>query len=572
MEGKNIGIKMKKKGGADFIKLLSEIGYSRLNGLQGEDFDWLWETSAQPLMDWLCQKITKPDNVLTDVETYQWRKFPKERVLKGKNLEEALENATDTATAENDSHSIGELREELDVRQTNLSDLEKVKLNISNANGRLSFTLHSLEQTLGATISSLAEEQKKLLRLNSELNDSLNKHQARIRASDSELQECVIDIDLCVLFRENDGVLSSLKSVIDKQLNIKPLREFEEFEMLASEIHRLRVSISEQEQKRVLHEAKGQGKEAGLELLKGCLKTRNMLTIRNDLSNEALEEGIRNAQLELRSLIMNLCQAADQNVARKCSEILADDLKAKTTRQKYILDQMNVVTDLLLNLASIQEALGSIISRELHGFESLEKIFKDGCQIQGQEQSQQEAHSSAHTSLQAKQELIQRNTLVPWDNGLRHLHKLLTRKELDPSMVTYDDLQHLLQTLDREKQGLEMQLSTQIKKWKSIREEVRSMLKSIMVEINVKETSKHFDLSPYDATIAIKNAQKEVGQLEQNVKEALNEWDRACKLLKENPILCLEKKVWKEFSMDAGAKMESSINAMRRMAWAKGKK
>ena len=572
MEGKNIGIKMKKKGGADFIKLLSEIGYSRLNGLQGEDFDWLWETSAQPLMDWLCQKITKPDNVLTDVETYQWRKFPKERVLKGKNLEEALENVNDTATAENDSHSIGELREELDVRQTNLSDLEKVKLNISNANGRLSFTLHSLEQTLGATISSLAEEQKKLLRLNSELNDSLNKHQARIRASDSELQECVIDIDLCVLFRENDGVLSSLKSVIDKQLNIKPLREFEEFEMLASEIHRLRVSISEQEQKRVLHEAKGQGKEAGLELLKGCLKTRNMLTIRNDLSNEALEEGIRNAQLELRSLIMNLCQAADQNVARKCSEILADDLKAKTTRQKYILDQMNVVTDLLLNLASIQEALGSIISRELHGFESLEKIFKDGCQIQGQEQSQQEAHSSAHTSLQAKQELIQRNTLVPWDNGLRHLHKLLTRKELDPSMVTYDDLQHLLQTLDREKQGLEMQLSTQIKKWKSIREEVRSMLKSIMVEINVKETSKHFDLSPYDATIAIKNAQKEVGQLEQNVKEALNEWDRACKLLKENPILCLEKKVWKEFSMDAGAKMESSINAMRRMAWAKGKK
>ena len=398
MEGKNIGIKMKKKGGADFIKLLSEIGYSRLNGLQGEDFDWLWETSAQPLMDWLCQKITKPDNVLTDVETYQWRKFPKERVLKGKNLEEALENANDTATAENDSHSIGELREELDVRQTNLSDLEKVKLNISNANGRLSFTLHSLEQTLGATISSLAEEQKKLLRLNSELNDSLNKHQARIRASDSELQECVIDIDLCVLFRENDGVLSSLKSVIDKQLNIKPLREFEEFEMLASEIHRLRVSISEQEQKRVLHEAKGQGKEAGLELLKGCLKTRNMLTIRNDLSNEALEEGIRNAQLELRSLIMNLCQAADQNVARKCSEILADDLKAKTTRQKYILDQMNVVTDLLLNLASIQEALGSIISRELHGFESLEKIFKDGCQIQGQEQSQQEAHSSAHTN------------------------------------------------------------------------------------------------------------------------------------------------------------------------------
>lgn len=409
MEGKNIGTKskMKKKGGADFIKLLNDIGYSKLNGLQGEDFDWLWETSAEPLMNWLCQNITKPDNVLTDVETYQWRKFPKERVLNGKNLEEALDNVNDIESAnvngESYLHSTGELREELEVRQTNLSEMEKVKLNMSNSNARLTVTLHSLEQKLGATTSSVAEEQRRLLRLNSELNDSLNKlHQATIQASsDSELQECLIDIDgLSVLFRENDGVLSSLKSMIDKRLNITPLREVEEFEMLASEIHRLRVSISQQEQKRVLHEAKGQGTEAGLDLIKGCLKTRNMMIIKNDVSNEeALEAGIRNVQLELRPLILNLCQAADQNVARKCTEILAEDLKAKTTRQKYILDQMNVVTDLLLSLASIQEALGAIISRQLLGYESLEKIFKDGCQIQGQEQTHQDAHSVGNVQL-----------------------------------------------------------------------------------------------------------------------------------------------------------------------------
>ena len=406
---KNIGTKskMKKKRGADFIKLLNDIGYSKLNGLQGEDFDWLWETSAEPLMNWLCQNITKPDNVLTDVETYQWRKFPKERVLNGKNLEEALDNVNDIESAivnaESDLQSIGELREELEVRQTNLSEMEKVKLNMSNANARLTVTLHSLEQKLGATTSSLAEEQRRLLRLNSELNDSLNKlHQATIQASsDSELQEYLIDIDgLSLLFRENDGVLSSLKSMIDKRLNITPLREVEEFEMLASEIHRLRVSISQQEQKRVLHEAKGQGTEAGLDLIKGCLKTRNMMIIKNDVSNEeALEAGIRNVQLELRPLILNLCQAADQNVARKCTEILAEDLKAKTTRQKYILDQMNVVTDLLLSLASIQEALGAIISRQLLGYESLEKIFKDGCQIQGQEQTHQDAHSVGNVQL-----------------------------------------------------------------------------------------------------------------------------------------------------------------------------
>ena len=53
----------------------------------------------------------------------------------------------------------------------------------------------------------------------------------------------------------------------------------------------------------------------------------------------------------------------------------------------------------LLELASIQEALGAIISRQLLGYESLEKIFKDGCQIQGQEQTHQDAHSVGNVQL-----------------------------------------------------------------------------------------------------------------------------------------------------------------------------
>ena len=278
-----------------------------------------------------------------------------------------------------------------------------------------------------------------------------------------------------------------------------------------------------------------------------------------------IETEIRQAQLELRTLVTdNLRQAAEDNVKGKCSQLLVEDIKAQTIRQKYLLEQMNTITNILLSLTSIQEALGSMISQELLSLESLEKTLKDCLQIQHRQHSKDEANSEAHKNLQTKQELMQRKTLVPWDNGVRSLHKLLTGKELDPSMVTHEDLQHLLQRLQAQKQRLNTEMTTQLKSWKSTREEVRTVLKSILMEINVHETSKHFDLSCYDATSAIKNAQKEVGQLEHNVKDALNEWERALKLLKENPVLCLEKKVWKDF-MNNGAKMESSINVMRQM-------
>ena len=253
--------------GVDFVNFLKDIGYSKVDGLQGQDFDWLWETSAQPLVEWLCQNVTK-ENVLSDAETYQWRKFPKSNVLSGKNLDEALENVKeeDSSTVEN----VSELREELEARQINLTDLEKVKSKMSNSNARQTLSLHTLEQKLEASTSSMAEEQKRLLKLNVELNEMLNKHETTV--AKCVVQEGLDANHFSVLFQENEKVLSSLRSVIEKRLHLEPFREIEEYESLAGEIHRLQVSIAQQEQKRVLHQAKAQGLESGLGVVKECLK------------------------------------------------------------------------------------------------------------------------------------------------------------------------------------------------------------------------------------------------------------------------------------------------------------
>ena len=77
--------------GEDFVNLLKELDCPGAQELQGEDVDWLFETSAQNLMKWICSSIT-PANILTSEEAKRWKEFPKGDILKDNKLQEALDD------------------------------------------------------------------------------------------------------------------------------------------------------------------------------------------------------------------------------------------------------------------------------------------------------------------------------------------------------------------------------------------------------------------------------------------------------------------------------------------------
>ena len=74
--------------------------------------------------------------------------------------------------------------------------------------------------------------------------------------------------------------------------------------------------------------------------------------------------------------------------------------------------------------------------------------------------------------------------------------------------------------------------------------------------------SKGYHLSSHETRTAIKNAQTDVAQLENNVKEAINEWEKACKSIKENPMIKMEKELWKDF-VNNPSKMEKTAETMK---------
>ena len=541
----------------DFSKFLDELGCVG-HGTKSQDYDWLWESEAGPFLDWLCHHITQ-SNLLTSDEISKWKKISVGTVMEGKNLENALEN-TEANLKTEENYSITDIREELNVRQAAVADMQKVKTCLNNNNGRLSISLNAFEQNLEVSRTSLADEQRKLLRLNAELNECLVK---QLEALQIVQDQNSLSLDFSLLLKENDSVLASLKLLISKRLDFSPLREIEKFDALAGEIHQLRSTTVDQEQKRILMEAKREGTSIALEELKNLVKQNHHGIMTRNVPNDSLEKDIKNQQLELQSLIRDsFRQSIEQNVGRKCSGILVEDLNMKISRQKTILGEMKKVTEDLLSLASANEALGCVISQELLTFECLEKLLKESFHTHLEYQAKHQSNCDTHESMKTKTEVLARNTLPPWDTSLRSLHRLLTGKEIDPSMITSTDLLHLLQRLENHKTDLQADMSAQKRAWKNLREEVRKVLLATLQEINITEQSKYFELSSHDALSSIKNAQKDVAALETKVKEALNEWEKAGNLLQENPSLQLEKRIWKDFVID-GRKMENDVNIMR---------
>ena len=82
------------KSGDDLVGLLRELGCTEASSLKGQDVDWLWETKAGAFMDWICNNVTQ-ENLLTDEELKKWESFPKNDVLEGEKLSEALNNIVD---------------------------------------------------------------------------------------------------------------------------------------------------------------------------------------------------------------------------------------------------------------------------------------------------------------------------------------------------------------------------------------------------------------------------------------------------------------------------------------------
>ena len=76
------------------------------------------------------------------------------------------------------------------------------------------------------------------------------------------------------------------------------------------------------------------------------------------------------------------------------------------------------------------------------------------------------------------------------------------------------------------------------------------------------DTSRGCALSATETRCSIKMAQAEVSRIEANVKDTIAEWEKAGKNLRQNPVIKLERNLWKDF-MNKPRAMENTVEAMK---------
>ncbi|XP_063315919.1 HAUS augmin-like complex subunit 3 [Pelobates fuscus] len=164
--------------GERFVQTLRKAGYPKAPQLDGEDFDWLFETTnAKPFLDWFCASITE-QNVVPDekLQAFKELKESGKAILDEKGVSEVLKtcNPTNTKMATMEDVAIEKLEEEVE----SLQKLKNVRIHrrnklqmVASGNSQLSMKLQNLEEE---DAKKLKEILRALEGTNKRLNNELS--------------------------------------------------------------------------------------------------------------------------------------------------------------------------------------------------------------------------------------------------------------------------------------------------------------------------------------------------------------------------------------------------------------
>uniref|UniRef100_A0A8C8B5Y0 HAUS augmin like complex subunit 3 n=1 Tax=Otus sunia TaxID=257818 RepID=A0A8C8B5Y0_9STRI len=187
--------------GNDFVKTLKKIGYPKADELDGDDFDWLFESlEDKSFLEWFCENVNE-QHVVSEKELQDFDNLLEsgKPILEGNALDEVLKTLK-PMDSKNSSQEEEEEEEELKKLEDELQDLQKLKKLQIYRHNKLQMMI-SVNSHILQTVKSKEKEAHKDLKeglevftaannkLNNELlslTDAAKKLASFFTASDSE--------------------------------------------------------------------------------------------------------------------------------------------------------------------------------------------------------------------------------------------------------------------------------------------------------------------------------------------------------------------------------------------------
>ncbi|XP_032843227.1 HAUS augmin-like complex subunit 3 [Tyto alba] len=185
--------------GNDFVETLKKIGYPKADELNGDDFDWLFESSEdKSFLEWFCGNVNE-QNVISEKELQDFDNLLEsgKPILEGSALDEVLKTMK-PLDSESSSQEKDEEEEELKNLEDELQTLQKLKKLQIYRHNKLQMMV-SVNSHMLQTLKSKEEEARKDLKEGLEVftaaNNKLNNELLSLTDAAKKLASFFTDSD-----------------------------------------------------------------------------------------------------------------------------------------------------------------------------------------------------------------------------------------------------------------------------------------------------------------------------------------------------------------------------------------
>jgi len=586
--------------GPALFSLLSSLGLPSLSLLSPEGLDWLFEsTSCLPFLQWVLATLGQ-DNVVEDQDLAAFSVLPADKLLSGQILAAALASCglgEGQLSDQQLERQVAELEQELGLQEECRDKLEHIRERLGDQAVREQARAGQMEHLVERAERDERRKQEQVLVVNSSYNQvverlvsAVQKVSAvyqlakpdednpmfissvpldRIRGADSCLEEELQRLMEVYFNKGMEGVGEDQEQsnpIIDINdpvcLELVKGRDKQEFELMVSEISRLRVSFCQAEIAKLTCQAEEAGWQAVVQLL-----TNQMNIVGQNKGITATPRRIRPEIIEPREkLEKEMVELVGQLANSHCQHILTADYKTKARRNKLVLERLEGVRDILLQQATRREILAVAMNREMIEVEMVKDMFENIIKDFKEETIKMNNFKTAMKSLRLRKN--EANLIPPEDLVMLGAHKVLQNHGLVGHLATYNAVKEAVEELEDKKKKLDLNLEEHKT---SRRDEITLMEKKIsrvlkMLNISDSGVSKNISLAPKDIKNGINSLDSGLRDIEKVVKKLLDRWEKDKGELKVKPHLRLQREVWVDFLVKPqvlAANVKSLVNKVK---------
>ncbi|KAJ1213827.1 hypothetical protein NDU88_001458 [Pleurodeles waltl] len=583
--------------GKTFVDKLKKLGYAHADKLNGEDFDWLFETTdTQSFLEWFCGHVSEQQVLSKDtLKSFNSLKESGKHILDENDLEEVLKTckAAESRHTSEDEIELEKLQEELRF----LQKIKGIKANrcnklqvMASTSGHMSLKLRDAEEVgtnhLKAVQETLSAENNKMNNELKTLTETLKMMISFFAASNLALGSGVPAVLLSQLSLESylsqeEQRTSALTSYTKKQFfeGISELIESsneENFQLLeldesrsciqdeshelneqrTSEMARLQLAYICAKQQLVQLKANDTSLEAGLE----CAKEQ-LLSLRNKTNEkaenvEARNASLKNELLQLRNQMKHIQSETLPDLVKENAQLLnmpivKGDFDLQIARQDYYTSRQDLVCSQLMKQKSSFELLHLAYETELRKHRDIHR------QLEAVLENLKQCSKSLHQALEMLSDpTISRfskakNSIDSKDCTSTRIYQLIEGKnEKQQLFKTYEGLEEVAKKLMHNILSYQDQFAVSSQEQSLIMSKMDADVKTLRDSMYYGESC--LLLSAKELTEQFQKLETQMNSVNQLIKEFLGDLKNKKKILETNKLHKMEKQLYVYFFQDAG--------------------